>query len=116
MLPSNKGVGMLRRWCILLAMLALAVGTAVTASSASAATSPRGFTPGGPIHLVGTSSAQARGAISHQAESTNWSGYAATTGTYTSVSASWTQPAGIWSRGGQYASTGLGLDGYNTNS
>jgi len=74
---------MLRRWCILLAMLALAVGTAVTASSASAATSPRGFTPGGPIHLVGTSSAQARGAISHQAESTNWSGYAATTGTYT---------------------------------
>ena len=44
---------MLRRWCILLGMLTLAVGTALTASSASAATT--GFRPGGPIHLVGAS-------------------------------------------------------------
>src|ERR1700726_2452533 len=104
---------MLRRWGILLAMLTLAAGTALAASSASAATT--GFTPGGPIHLVGNSS-RARGAISHQAESTNWSGYAATTGTYTSVSASWTQPAGICSRGDQYAAFWVGLDGYNSNS
>jgi Peptidase A4 family len=107
---------MLRRWCILLAMLALAVGTAVTASSASAATSSRGFTPGGPIHLVGTSSQARAGAISHQAESTNWSGYAATTGTYTSVSASWTQPAGTCSTGDQYAAFWVGLDGYTSSS
>src|ERR1700736_3194779 len=112
MLPSNQGVGMLRRWCILLAMLALAVGAAV---SASAATRAGGFTAGGPIHLVGTSS-QARGAISHQAESTNWSGYAATTGTYTSVSASWTEPSGICSRGSQYSSFWVGLDGYSSGS
>src|ERR1700728_4562463 len=107
---------MLRRWCILLAMLALAAGTALTATSASAATSPSGFTPGGPIHLVGASSHQRGGGISNQAESTNWSGYAATTGTYTSVSASWTQPTGKCSSGDQYAAFWVGLDGYTSST
>jgi len=74
---------MLRRWCILLAMLALAAGTALTASSASAATTAGRFSPGGTIHLVGAARSHARG-IANQAESTNWSGYAATTGTYSS--------------------------------
>ena len=106
---------MLRRWCILLAMLALTAGTAITASSASAATAPGGFTPGGPIHLVGTSP-EVSGGIRHQAESTNWSGYAATTGTYTSVSASWTQPAGTCRSGDQYAAFWVGLDGYTSSS
>ncbi len=104
---------MLRRWAILLAMLALTAGTTLAASSASAAT--MGFSPGGPIHLVGASP-HLRGGISRQAESTNWSGYAATTGTYTSVSASWTQPAGTCSRGDQYAAFWVGLDGYTSSS
>ncbi len=104
---------MLRRWGIVLAMLTLAVGTALAASSASAGT--MGFSPGGPIHLVGASP-NLRGGIRHQAESTNWSGYAATTGTYTSVSASWTQPAGTCSRGDQYAAFWVGLDGYSSSS
>ncbi|MGH3196819.1 MAG: G1 family glutamic endopeptidase [Streptosporangiaceae bacterium] len=104
---------MLRRWGIPLAMLALATGPALATSSASAAT--MGFSPGGPIHLVGASS-NLRGGISHQAESTNWSGYAATTGTYTSVSASWTQPAGSCRRGDQYAAFWVGLDGYTSSS
>src|SRR5277367_942014 len=104
---------MLRRWAILLAMLALTAGTTLTASSASAATV--GFSPGGPIHLVGASP-HLRGGISRQAESTNWSGYAATTGTYTSVSASWTQPAATCSRGDQYAAFWVGLDGYTSSS
>jgi hypothetical protein len=104
---------MLRRWAILLAMLALTAGTTLAASSASAATT--GFSPGGPIHLVGASP-HLRGGISRQAESTNWSGYAATTGTYTSVSASWTQPAGTCSRGDQYAAFWVGLDGYTSSS
>jgi hypothetical protein len=64
---------------------------------------------------MGVSAAHTRG-LSYQAQSTNWSGYAATTGTYTSVSASWTQPAGICSRGDQYAAFWVGLDGYNSNS
>ena len=108
---------MLRRWGILLAMLTVVVGTALTAGSSSAAT--MGFRPGGPIHLVGTSANDrgASGAISHQAESTNWSGYAATTGTYTSVSASWTEPTGICSgRSSQYSSFWVGLDGYSSSS
>ncbi len=104
---------MLRRWGILLAMLTVMAGTALTAGSASAAT--MGFRPGGPIHLVG-SRANVRDAISRQAESTNWSGYAATTGTYTSVSASWTEPSGICSRGSQYSSFWVGLDGYSSSS
>jgi len=106
---------MLRRWCILLAMLALTAVTAITASSASAATAPGGFTPGGPIHLVGTSP-EVSGGFRHQAESTNWSGYAATTGTYTSVSASWTQPAGTCRSGDQYAAFWVGLDGYSSST
>jgi peptidase A4-like protein len=106
---------MLRRWCILLAMLALAAGTALTTTSASATTTGGTFSPGGPIHLVSAASSHARG-ISHQAESTNWSGYAGTTGTYTSVSASWTQPAGKCSSGDQYAAFWVGLDGYSSSS
>lgn len=114
---------MLRRWCILLAMLALTVGTALAASSASAATTSAGgatssgrFIPGGPAHLVGPGlRVQARG-ISNEAESSNWSGYAGTTGTYTSVSASWTQPAGTCSGGDQYAAFWVGLDGYTSST
>ena len=106
---------MLRRWCILLAMLALAAGTALTASSASATTTAGTFNPGGTMRLVGAASSHARG-ISKEAESTNWSGYAATTGTYTSVSASWTQPAGKCSSGDQYAAFWVGLDGYSSSS
>jgi hypothetical protein len=105
---------MLRRWGILLAMLALTAGVTLAASSASAAT--RGFSPGGPIHVVGATSAHLAGGIRHQAQSTNWSGYAATTGTYTSISASWIQPTGTCSHGDQYAAFWVGLDGYNSNS
>src|SRR5205807_491475 len=103
-LPRDEEWSMLRRWSILLAMLALTAGTAVAASSASAATTSAGrFVPGGPIHLVSPGSQARGGAISRQAQSTNWSGYAGTTGSYTSVSASWIQPAGTCSRGDQYA-------------
>src|SRR6185369_254890 len=108
---------MLRRWGILLGMLTLLAGLAVaTTGSASAGT--MGFRPGGPIHLVGSAAAvpNARGGIRHQAESTNWSGYAATTGTYTSVSASWTEPTGTCSGSAKYSSFWVGLDGYNSNS
>jgi hypothetical protein len=109
---------MLRRWGIVLAMVTLTAGvTAVAGSSASAAT--MGFRPGGPVHLVGSAGASAaslRGGISHQAQSTNWSGYAATTGTYTSVSASWTEPTGTCSGSAKYSSFWVGLDGYSSSS
>jgi len=122
---------MLRRWCVLLAMLAVTVGTALTAGTASAATGalpgqtglggngwpwpPAGtqsWSPGGPVNLVGQTFAKTSG----EAESTNWSGYAGTTGTYTSVSASWTQPTGTCTSGDQYAAFWVGLDGYSSST
>jgi Peptidase A4 family len=107
---------MLRRWCLVLAMAGLTAGTALTAGSASAAEhAGNNFIPGGLIHLVGTSAAHTRG-LSFEAKSTNWSGYAGTTGKYTSVSASWTQPAGTCSRGDQYAAFWVGLDGYSSTT
>jgi hypothetical protein len=108
---------MMWRWGILLVMLALAMGTALSATGASASTpSAGGSGPGGPIQIVTTKQAALGGGITHQAESTNWSGYAATTGTYTSVSASWTEPAGTCTSGDQWSSFWVGLDGYNSNS
>src|SRR5436190_838448 len=101
---------MLRRWGILLGMLTLLAGMAVT-TTGSASAGTMGFRPGGPIQLAGSASAvpNARGGIRHQAESTNWSGYAATTGTYTSVSASWTEPTGTCSGSAKYSSFWVGL-------
>ena len=48
--------------------------------------------------------------------STNWGGYAAHGSTYTSVSASWVQPAVDCSKGSGYSSFWVGLDGYDSNS
>jgi hypothetical protein len=101
---------MLRRWCIALAVLALALSPALTAGNASAATAqshPTTVRSGGPRLHTGTSNAS---------ESTNWSGYAADSGTYTSVSASWVVPAGICTSATRYSSFWVGLDGYNSSS
>jgi hypothetical protein len=109
---------MLRRWCILLAMVALAAGAAgaaLTAGSASATTTAGTFNPGGTIRLVGASTVHAHG-ISQEVQSSNWSGYAGTTGTYRSVSASWTQPTGACKSGDQYAAFWVGLDGYSSST
>ena len=109
---------MRRRWGILTAMLTLMAGLTLATGSASASAGTMGIRPGGPIHLVSSSTvgnASAHG-ISHAATSTNWSGYAATTGTYTSVSASWTEPTGTCSGSAKYSSFWVGLDGYNSNS
>jgi hypothetical protein len=48
--------------------------------------------------------------------STNWSGYAATGGQFTSVSASWTQPTAVCSFGTSYSSFWVGIDGDGSNS
>ncbi len=112
---------MLRRWTILLAMLAVTVGTALSAGTASAATGPgwqwpppgtQNWNPGGVINRGGRSFSKTNGEV----ESTNWSGYAGTTGTYTSVTADWTQPAGTCSSGDQYAAFWVGLDGYSSDT
>jgi hypothetical protein len=85
--------------------------------------SDRGFRPGGPMARTGrTFRADASGRYT-TAESTNWSGYAATgaAGSFTSVSASWTEPTATCTSGGrrsssQYAAFWVGLDGYSSDS
>ncbi|HTX28103.1 MAG TPA: G1 family glutamic endopeptidase [Streptosporangiaceae bacterium] len=123
---------MLRRWSILLAMLAMTLGTVLSAGTTSAAaaelhgqagfyggpgwtwppTGTQNWSPGGPINRASQGFQSKLG----QVDSTNWSGYAGTTGTFTSVTASWTQPAGTCSSGDQYAAFWVGLDGYSSST
>jgi hypothetical protein len=114
---------MLRRWCIPLAGLGLVLGSVIAAAGpAAAAPAAR---PGSlirpAVHLVrptghGTRPLAAHGGRANAASSTNWSGYAAASGTYTSVSANWTEPTGTCSGSAKYSSFWVGLDGYNSSS
>jgi hypothetical protein len=111
---------MLRRWLIPLAALALTLTLtpALAATTASAASAPP-VLPGGLVtHLAhpGSTLALPGGVRNPTATSTNWSGYAVTSGTYTSVSASWTQPTGTCANSNQYAAFWVGLDGYSSSS
>ncbi|HEX6451981.1 MAG TPA: G1 family glutamic endopeptidase [Trebonia sp.] len=127
-----------RRWCISLAGLAIAAvpaatmaagGAAATAAAAPAAhinTAAHITITHGPavrnggvalrVASPGGTARSAHGVSRADATSTNWSGYAATGGTYSSVSATWVQPAVKCSSGNQYSSFWVGLDGYNSNS
>ncbi len=82
------------------ALTALAAAIATTAFAVPALGSGVSSTAlrHGPIHKITNST------------STNWSGYAATGRTFTSVSASWTQPTAICT-GTSYSSFWVGLDG-----
>lgn len=111
---------MIRRWCIVLAVLAAALSSALVVDSASAAVLAAHPTPvrsGGLIDLVKPGSAiKGASGISDEEESTNWSGYAADSGTYTSVSASWVQPTGTCTSATRYSSFWVGLDGYSSDT
>jgi Peptidase A4 family len=132
---------MLRRWSIPLTTVVIAVGSllGLAAGNASAATvhhpstttarpggtAAHGFKPGGVMLRPGGAARTTERNGHFQAESTNWSGYAVTgsNGSFTSVSASWTQPtATCTSSGGrrgssdQYAAFWVGLDGYSSDS
>ena len=81
-----------------------------------------------PAMLTGSAAAASSGifngtsqAITHHhslahSTSSNWSGYAATGRTFTSVSASWTQPAVSCGSQTTYSSFWVGLDGDGSNS
>ncbi len=113
---------MLRRWCIPLAGLGVVLGSVAAAGTAAAAPAAHPVTHviGPAAHLVrpgpGTRPLVAHGGPANAAESTNWSGYAAASGTYKSVSANWTEPTGTCSSGDQYSSFWVGLDGYSSSS
>jgi hypothetical protein len=117
---------MLKRLCVPLTALALVAASWLAMGSASASAAvpghAAGFIPGGLIRPGGADRPAVSGAV-NQAESTNWSGYAATggNGAFSSVSSSWTQPtatcASSGRRGGdQYAAFWVGLDGYSSDS
>ena len=114
---------MLRRWCIPLAGLGIVLGSVAAAGTASAAPAAQHAThlirPA--VHLIrpgghGTRPLVSRGGHANATTSTNWSGYAAASGTYTSVSASWTEPTGTCSGSAKYSSFWVGLDGYNSST
>jgi hypothetical protein len=66
------------------------------------------------MHGIGPMTAVGRSR--HAVQSTNWSGYAAHTATYTSVSASWIEPTAHCPGGSQFSSFWVGLDGFNSNT
>jgi len=119
-----------RRWHLSLASLILISGAMVATSAAAsaapivarggpAAAGPAGYRPGGLMVRPGGVNHVVTRSGHTTAQSTNWSGYAATggNGSFTSVSASWTEPtATCGGHGSQYASFWVGLDGYNSNS
>jgi Peptidase A4 family len=122
---------MARRWWVVLAALALAVGSALAAGAASAAsasaahTAPAHVFPGHTMITSGAAGAAAArsdtGGTLNVVKSTNWSGYAAhlpRKHVYHSVSASWIQPRAhcAASTGDEFAAFWVGLDGYNSKS
>ena len=121
---------MARHWWVVLATLALAVGSAVAAGAASAAPvsghpGPVHVIPGHPMiasHEPGPAiRPDATGGVLNVIKSSNWSGYAAhlpRKHVFHSVSASWIQPRArcAASTGDEFAAFWVGLDGYNSTS
>src|SRR5439155_12851057 len=74
--------------------------------------------PGAPTGIVTPQASSSQSATSGSQDtsvsSSNWAGYAATgaSGSFTSVSASWTQPTASCVAGSQYGAFWIGLDGY----
>jgi hypothetical protein len=100
----------------LIAGSALLAGTALVAGTAQASSGPA-LNLGGPMRAIGSTGALATtSGIRNQAQSTNWSGYAATGRSFTSVSANWKEPTGICHRGAQYSAFWVGIDGYSSST
>ncbi len=115
---------MLRRWFVPAAGLGLVLGSLASAGMASAApiASHAAHLTRPAAHLVRPAGHATRplaahgGTVNPTAQSTNWSGYAATGRTFTSVSASWTEPTGTCSGSAKYSSFWVGLDGYSSST
>jgi hypothetical protein len=111
---------MVRRWCILLAGVALVLGSLAVSAPAGAAAAPHApaavhqIRPGG--HMIRPGGPLAgHGRPQNQEYSSNWSGYAAT-GSFSSVSANWTEPTGHCTSATRYSSFWVGLDGFNSQT
>jgi hypothetical protein len=93
-------------------------GHSATTAVTSAPTTATGahLNPGGAIRHLTAPHTDVSGSRNASSQSTNWSGYAATGRTFTSVASSWTEPTGTCTSGSAYSSFWVGLDGYNSSS
>jgi peptidase A4-like protein len=109
---------MFRRWCIPLAGLALVIGSvAASAPAAAAGRAPAGHVIRPAVHLIRPGAPMiGHGFRTNAQQSSNWSGYAALNGPFTSVSANWTEPTGHCTGATRYSSFWVGLDGDGSNS
>ncbi len=121
---------MARRLLVSVGTIGLAFGSMLLAAGAASAapsaahptihsTTISGYRPGGLMARPGGVNHFATHAGHPTDESTNWSGYAVTgaNGAFSSVSATWTQPAATCSTNkAQYASFWVGLDGFSSDS
>jgi Peptidase A4 family len=127
---------MIRRWSIPLFALAATLGSMMAAGTASATpaaahatpsvTNLSDIQPGGAMASAGQAQAHGVPAVRGTKttdESTNWSGYAVSgsNGQFSSVSASWKQPAATCSSSGRrssetFSSFWVGLDGFSSDS
>jgi hypothetical protein len=89
--------------------------TGTTTATPQTASGAR-LNPGGSIRHLTRPQTALSGVKNASTTSTNWSGYAATGSTFTSVASSWTEPTGTCSSGDQYSSFWVGLDGYSSSS
>ncbi|WP_042419125.1 G1 family glutamic endopeptidase [Streptacidiphilus anmyonensis] len=92
-----------RRATALSAALLATLGTAAPAVAVTAPAIANGTVHNLHIHLRNSSSS-------------NWSGFAATGGGFTSISASWVQPTGKCTSATSYSSFWVGIDGDGSNS
>jgi hypothetical protein len=98
---------------------ALAVGAAALAAAsavaapASAASSAR-FAPN--AHPLSSSARQAAAIGHYNINGYNWGGYAASGGGFTSVSATWTQPAATCNSTNDLYAPWVGIDGYGSST
>jgi hypothetical protein len=67
-----------------------------------------------PNHLTSPSSLRVKGLS--QVQSTNWSGYADTSETFSSVTGSWTEPSASCTSATSLAAFWVGIDGYSSDS
>ncbi len=109
---------MRRKWPVVTAAIPLAIGWALVAAHPAAASIRHGV-PGAPTGIVTPRASSSQpGGQGTGVSSSNWAGYAATgaAGSFTSVSASWTQPTASCAGGSQYAAFWVGLDGYTSKT
>ena len=101
MRPVHRAVAVLAATAAAVAVVAI-VGTG-TAAAIGRSGATAHAAPGAPNHKISNST------------STNWSGYAVAGGTYTTVTASWVQPA-VTCSGTAYSSFWVGIDGDTSNT